>query len=198
MMVQHGFVELPYHVLEKAEMRHRHGCGLLLTSTRGHNLSDGELISFGCYEIEDLEAWYQYLLTRDDVDPEKNGILGQSMGGSLAIQYGQMNDNVQAVVTHSAFSSVADVFERGAETEFPSFPKWLLPVFSGTLVFWIEQELDCNVDDTNGKIWIQEISPRAVFIIDAEKNGRINLDAGELLYETANEPKAFWQCTVTK
>lgn len=193
-MLQHGWQELPYHMLEEAEMLHRHGYGSLLTSVRAHNFSDGEVASFGCKEMEDLDAFYQYLLTREDIDANRIGILGQSMGGSLVIQYAHENENIQALVSHSAFSSMPDVFEIGIKNNFPWIPHPFVGVVSKTMVFWMERELECDIRALDSKTWIHDISPRPVYIIDAELDTVVNRDGGELLFTAAGEPKEFWQC----
>ncbi len=193
-MLQHGWLELPYHMLEEAEMLHRHGYGALLTTVRAHNFSDGETVSFGCHEMEDLDAWYNTLLDRPEVDDQKIGILGQSMGGSLVIQYAHQNENIKAVVTHSAFSSMPDVFQVGIKNNFPGIPDWFAGIFRETMVFWLDNILDCDIKSISAKTWIADISPRPVLVIDAEGDTTVNEDAGELLLEAAGEPVGFWQC----
>jgi uncharacterized protein len=90
-MMQHGYKSTRQELLNEAEMMYRHGYGVLLTTIRAHDHSEGELITFGMNEVNDMEAWYQYLLTRADVDANKIGILGNSYGGMLAIQYGRFS-----------------------------------------------------------------------------------------------------------
>jgi hypothetical protein len=63
----------------------RHGYGILITSFRAHDLSEGELVTMGRDEMLDLEAWYQHLLTLEDVDPNRIGALGESMGATVDI-----------------------------------------------------------------------------------------------------------------
>jgi len=114
-MAQHGYTSDRRELLEEAAMLNKHGYGVLLTSVRAHDLSDGEVISFGFNEMQDLEAWYQYLRKRGEVDPDRIGILGNSMGGSLVIQYAAQNDNIRATVAHSAFSSLDDTVATSVE-----------------------------------------------------------------------------------
>jgi fermentation-respiration switch protein FrsA (DUF1100 family) len=187
-MAQHGYKSDRTEMLEEAEMLHRHGYGVLVTSVRAHDLSEGELVSFGYREMQDLEAWYQYLLARDDVEPGKIGILGNSMGGSLAIQYTAENGEIKAVVGHSAFSSLDDTVATSIQhfTGLPSFP------FAPMIVFWAEQEVGFDSSSINAKNWIAEISSRPVFLIQGGADEIISVTSGELLYEAAGEPKELW------
>src|SRR5215510_3898601 len=68
-MMQHGYKSTRQEMLNEAEMMHRHGYGILLTTVRAHDHSEGEMITFGMNEVKDLDAWYQYLITRPDIDP---------------------------------------------------------------------------------------------------------------------------------
>lgn len=86
-IAQPGYKANRDEMLNEAEMLYRHGYGVLIDSVRAHDRSDGELISFGYREMQDLEAWYRYVLTRPDARPDRIGLLGNSMGGSLIIQY---------------------------------------------------------------------------------------------------------------
>ena len=77
-LMQHGYKSDREEMLNEAEMMYRHGYGVLLTTVRAHDYSEGELITFGIHEVDDMDAWYRYLLTRSDIDPERIGILGNS------------------------------------------------------------------------------------------------------------------------
>jgi fermentation-respiration switch protein FrsA (DUF1100 family) len=187
-MAQHGFKSDRTGLLEEAAMLSEHGYGVLLTSVRAHDLSEGEVISFGLNEMQDLESWYQYLLTRDEVDPDRIGILGNSMGGSLAIQYSAQNENIRATVAHSAFSSLDDTVATSIEyfTGLPAFP------FAPAIVFWAEQEVGFDSSEISAKIWIGQLSPRAVLLLQGGADTAISPESGQLLYDAAGEPKELW------
>ncbi len=187
-MAQHGYKGNRTGMLEEAAMLSEHGYGVLLTSVRAHDQSEGELISFGLNEMQDLEAWYQYLLTRNEVDPDRIGILGNSMGGSLAIQYSAQNENIGATVAHSAFSSLDDTVATSIEyfTDLPAFP------FAPAIVFWAEQEVGFDSSEVNAKTWISELSPRPVLLLQGGADTAISPESGQLLYDAAGEPKELW------
>jgi fermentation-respiration switch protein FrsA (DUF1100 family) len=187
-MAQHGYKGNRTGLLEEAAMLNEHGYGVLLTTVRAHDLSEGELISFGYYEMQDMEAWYQYLLTRSEVDPEKIGILGNSMGGSMAIQYAVQNEKIQATVAHSAFSSLDDTVATSIEffTGLPAFP------FAPAIVFWAEQEVGFNSSEVSAKTWIRRLSPRPVLLLQGGADTVISADSGQLLYDAAGDPRELW------
>lgn len=187
-IAQHGYKSDRRSLLEEADVLARHGYGVLVSTVRAHDESDGQVISFGYHEMQDLQAWYEFLLTRPEVDPERIGMLGNSMGGSLVIQYAAENPAVKAVVAHSAFSSLDDTVSTSVEafTGLPSFP------FAPAIVFWAEQELGIDSSEVNAKLWIGAISPRPVLILQGGQDEAISVESGQLLYDAADEPKELW------
>ena len=187
-MMQHGYKSTRKELLNEAEMMYRHGYGILLTTVRAHVYSEGELITFGMNEVDDLDAWYEYLLTRGDIDPDRIGILGNSFGGMLAIQYAAQNENIKGVVANCAFSSLNDTVSTSVEyfTDLPSFP------FAPLIVFWAERETGFKTDDIDTTQWIAQISPRPVFLMQGGADVVISAESGQRLYDAAGEPKELW------
>lgn len=187
-IMQHGYKSTRKELLNEAEMLHRHGYGVLLTTVRAHDFSEGELITLGVEEMADMEAWYQYLLTRDDIDHERIGILGNSFGGMLAIQYAAQNENIKAVVANCAFSSMPDTVATSVKyfTGLPEFP------FVPLIVFWAEADTGIKMEEIDTTKWIPLISPRPVFLMQGGADTVISPSSGQRLYDAAGEPKELW------
>lgn len=187
-ILQHGYKSTREELLNEAEMLYRHGYGLLLTTVRAHDYSEGEMITFGMYEVQDMDAWYQYLLTRADIDANRIGMLGNSFGGMLAIQYTAQNQNIKAVVADSAFSSLDDTVSTSVTyfTDLPAFP------FAPLIVYWAERETGFKTEDIDATKWIAQISPRPVFLMQGGADVVISANSGQRLYDAAGEPKELW------
>jgi dipeptidyl aminopeptidase/acylaminoacyl peptidase len=187
-MMQHGYKSDREELLNEAAMMYRHGYGVLLTTVRAHDASDGERITFGVQEVHDMEAWYRYLLTREDVDADKIGILGNSYGGMLAIQYAAQNNNIKAVAANCAFSSLDDTVSTSVTyfTDLPAFP------FAPLIVLWAERETGFRTEEIDATKWIAKISPRPVFLMQGGADVVISADSGQRLYDAAGEPKELW------
>ena len=187
-IMQHGYKSTRDELLNEAQMMQAHGYGVLVTSVRAHDQSEGELITLGYYEMQDMEAWYQYLISRDDIDPEKIGIIGNSYGGMLSIQYAAQNENIKAVVANCAFSSMSDTVSTSVRhfTGLPDFP------FVPLIVFWAENMTGIQMEEIDTTQWIPDISPRPVFLMQGGKDTVISPESGQILYDAANEPKELW------
>jgi len=187
-ILQHGYKSTRAELLNEAKMLYQHGYGILLTTVRAHDYSEGEMITFGMHEVQDMDAWYQYLLTRDDIDATKIGMLGNSFGGMLVIQYAAQNENIKAVVADSAFSSLNDTVSTSVTyfTDLPAFP------FAPLIVYWAERETGFKTEDIDATEWIAQISPRPVFLMQGGADVVISANSGQRLYEAAGEPKELW------
>jgi fermentation-respiration switch protein FrsA (DUF1100 family) len=187
-LLQHGYKSDRGEMLNEAVMLRRHGYGALLTSIRTHDMSDGQIITFGVNEMKDMKAWYAFARARPEVDPEKIGILGNSLGGSLAIQLAAEEPGIRAVATNSAFSSLEDTIETSVKfyTGLPPFP------FVPMITFWAEREAGFHVRDVDAKKWIGKLSPRPVLLMQGGKDIAISITSGQRLYDAAGEPKELW------
>jgi len=187
-MLVHGYKDSRSSMLGVAEILHHHGYQVLVASLRGHDLNDGEQVSFGLREMKDLEAFDEYLRARPGVDPNRLGLFGVSMGGTISIRFAAANPRMRALVSDCAFSSVADTVGTSVKffTGLPAFP------FAPAIVFWTERELGGSVDDLDAKQWIPQIAPRPVLLLQGGADQVVSPESGARLFEAAREPKELW------
>ena len=188
-MIQHGSPGGRQDGLYEAALLNEAGYSVLLGSFRAHDDCEGEIITFGYYEIQDIEAWHAYLLGRDEVDPERIGLFGESMGGGTSLLYGATDPGVQVIATASAFGLTQEVVESFIASEQPDLPTPLVPLLARMIVTWFERigELDTEALDTQAVI--ADISPVPVLIIHGGNDEKIGPNIGRQLYEDAAEPK---------
>jgi fermentation-respiration switch protein FrsA (DUF1100 family) len=187
-LLQHGYKSHRGEMLNEAAMLAKHGYGALIVSARAHDLSDGELITFGRHEIDDLQAWLDLARTFPDVRVPKFGVIGNSLGGTLVIQFAATRPEIGAVVANSAFSSLRDTVETSIRyfTGLPPLP------FAPLIEFWAEREGRFEADDIDAKRWIGRISPRPVLLMQGGDDIVISRDSGQRLYDAAGDPKTLW------
>ena len=105
-----------------ARMLARHGYGVLLFDRRGEGRSEGEPNSWGWGGDADVKAAIDYLQRRPDVDPERIGGIGLSVGGEMMIETAAETDELAAVVSEGAgartFSEDMDQEGEGAVAKY--------------------------------------------------------------------------------
>ena len=184
----HGYKADRGEMLNEAAMLARHGYGVLIPAMRAHDLSDGSVISFGAKEIDDLLQWVQFAAALPGVDESRLLLLGNSLGGTLAIQLAARTPAVRAVAANSAFSSLSDTLETSIRffTGMPPFP------FAPMIAFWAERATGIRVRDVDATRAIGRLSPRPVLLMQGGADEVISTSSGQRLYEAAREPKALW------
>ena len=189
LIVQHGYkMNRSAELLGIAALLAKRGYGVLLSSVRAHDVNGGEVISFGLEEMQDLTAWIEFVQQVDGVDPERIGIFGNSMGGSLAIQAAAQSTALKAVVAHSAVASIRSTVETSVRhfTGLPPFP------FAPMIMFWVERDWNINPSVLDFTQWIDDLSPRPVLLMQGGADVVIEPSSGQLLYDAAREPKEIW------
>ena len=187
-LVQHGYKDRLQSMLGVAAVLHRHGYQVMVMCVRGHDRSDGDLLSFGQREMPDIAAWYAYATAQPGVDVSKIAMFGVSMGGSLAIQYAASHPEIRAVVADSAFSSLDDTIDTSVRffTGLPPVP------FAPMIRFWAEREGGFPMSSVDAKEWVGHISPRPVLIMQGGADQVVSKTSGQKLFDAAREPKEFW------
>ena len=87
---------------KQARMLARHGYGVLLFDRRGEGESEGEPNSWGWGGDADVKAAIEYLQRRSDVDDDRIGGIGLSVGGEMMIETAAETDELAAVVSDGA------------------------------------------------------------------------------------------------
>jgi hypothetical protein len=85
-----------------ARLLARHGYGVLLFDRRGEGESEGDPNAFGWRGTRDLKGAISYLKSRSDVDPNRIGGVGLSVGGEVMLQAAAETDDFAAVVSEGA------------------------------------------------------------------------------------------------
>jgi dienelactone hydrolase len=101
-VLRHGASSTRTAVLDHAAVLHRNGYGVLMVDARGHGRSEGRAMDLGWWGELDVQGAVAFLLARPEVDPERIGVVGLSMGGEEAIGAAAVTPAVAAVVAEGA------------------------------------------------------------------------------------------------
>lgn len=106
-IVVHGSGNNRSHVLDEASVLASHGYGVLMLDIQGFGDSEGRANAFGWGGARDVHAAVSYLETRPEVDPDRIGGLGLSMGGEIMLQAAGESDALKAIVVEGATARTA-------------------------------------------------------------------------------------------
>lgn len=106
-VLRHGAGSTGADALDQAAVLAAHGYGVLVTDARGHGRSGGRAMDFGWYGDADVTAAVTYLSSRSDVDPDRIGVVGLSMGGEESLGALGADDRIAAVVAEGATARTA-------------------------------------------------------------------------------------------
>ena len=100
---------------KRAKMLANDGYGVLVFDRRGEGESEGDPNLFGWQGERDIHAAVKFLQGRRDVDPERIGGIGLSVGGEMMIEAAAESTALKAIVSEGASGrSVRDDFANGS------------------------------------------------------------------------------------
>jgi fermentation-respiration switch protein FrsA (DUF1100 family) len=184
----HGLGSNRGDLLEQAALLSKQGYGALLFDLRNHGQSQGEITTLGYVESEDVRAAVDYLLTRADVNPQRIGLVGMSMGGATVIRAAAHIPEIRAVIAEAAFTSIEDNLAHGvrALTGLSPFP------FAPLVAWFGEQEADMDMQLMRPIDEISQIAPRPILLIHGDQDLTVPVENSLALYQAAGEPKQLY------
>ncbi len=186
----HGILDNREQLLEPAAILASQGYGFLLYDARAHGTSGGKLSTYGHDEIKDVFAAVAYLEGRPDVEAQRLGIIGNSLGGITAIRAAARLPQLRVIIAESTLadfaSDIGKAFTRF--THLPAFP------FAPLTIFWGERITHISLKAIRPVRDIATLAPRPIFLISDLLDLIVDEPFdGELLYANAGEPKELWQ-----
>ena len=114
----------------------------------GCGKSQGEYISLGWYEREDVESVIDYLRKTNKVSTI--GLWGRSMGAVTAIMYGDRDPSVAGMVLDSAFASLKELIEELVKSRV-KLPEFILNQATKLVKSTISKKAKFNLDEIEPK-----------------------------------------------
>jgi pimeloyl-ACP methyl ester carboxylesterase len=187
-LVCHGLAHDKSSGIRYVQYLLKDGYDLVLMDFRNHGQSEGSITTYGFFEKHDLLGTIRYL--RDKGFQGKLGVLGASMGASIALLTAPETSDISGMVLDSPFASLQEMCNEWARktTKFPDlFIK--LPV----------QLAYCWLFLTY-RFWVPEIAPAIsaqsvrcpVFLIHGGADQRIPSFHSRQIYERLTGEKELW------
>jgi hypothetical protein len=170
---------------KRAKLLARHGYGVLLFDRRGEGQSEGDPNLFGWEGERDVHAAVRFLQGRPDVDPERIGGIGLSVGGEMMIAAAAESTALKAIVSEGASGrSVRDIVANPGTTWQEVIGNGIAT--GGTAVF------SNNPPPADLKSLVPKISG-AVFFVYGERGQSVEEPANKAFFAVAHAPRQLWE-----
>ncbi len=171
----------------RAESLWNRGFSIMTFDFQGCGESEGRHTSLGLREVGDLAAAIDHLAAVGDPGPV--GVVGNSMGGAVAILAAARDERIKAVVTDGAFAAAGRDFVAYA---FHGVSGLSSAFFQDAVVMASEWISGARLDRIRPVASIGLISPRPVMLIHGVDDGLVRVAEARQLHAAASEPKTLW------
>jgi len=170
---------------KRAKLLARHGYGVLVFDRRGEGESEGDPNLFGWEGERDVHAAVEFLRNRPEVDPDRIGGIGLSVGGEMMIAAAAESDALRAIVSEGASArSVRDIVANPGTT-------WSEVLGNG--VATLATSLFSNaLPPADLKSLVPKISGAVLFVY-GENGQPAEEPANRAFYAVAHEPRELWE-----
>jgi fermentation-respiration switch protein FrsA (DUF1100 family) len=146
-------------------------------------------VTLGGLEHLDLMSAVDYLVTRPDVDRDRIGAMGVSLGASTTLLAAADDARIKAVLDDSGFSDAPKVIGSSFE-HFIGLPPFLFAPVTLSIVH-LRTGIDVGAVRPVDVIW--RISPRPLLIIHCMNDTVVPPDNSDRNFAAARDPKQFWR-----
>jgi pimeloyl-ACP methyl ester carboxylesterase len=167
-----------------AEFLANAGYGVFMIDLRAHGSSDGDTSTFGLREADDVAGAADYLLTRLDVNGQKIGALGISLGAQAILRGALKTDCIRALVLDGL--GPTRLSDHGGRPK--SRQRWINYPYNW--IYYWAYEFMIGGSDTSVMEAIRQIAPRPILFI---ASGPKDIYFNRMFFEAAKEPKEIWE-----
>ncbi len=182
----HGYGGNRLAVMSQAVALAKAGFGVLLFDLRAHGHSEGRgTFARSKSLVSDAQAAVTFLQRRSDVDPERIGIFGVSVGGTMALQAAAGIAAIRAVMSDGAGAAAYDdLLPPGSIVD-----RLYLPL--NRLFFRMSARGISAAAMPANKTIMGRIAPRPLLLVATGRGSEYRLN--QQLLDAAAEPKSLWQ-----
>ncbi|PQO28170.1 alpha/beta hydrolase [Blastopirellula marina] len=188
-VVVHGIDGPSIEMLPHVAYLHRAGYHVLLYDNRGRGQSDGGFSTLGFLEWRDVLHAVTWMRNQPKVDSHKIGLHGLSLGAACVIMAAAEDRSIRGVLAESPFVSMPLMLGH-IGNKLTRLPTFLIGGLVRTVIDW---SLGTRLHIVEPFAAAKEISPRPLYIIDAEHDQLFPAETARTVYDAAGEPKQFWK-----
>ncbi len=140
------------------------------------------LVTLGANEVYDAQAALDFLQAAPEVDPDRIGAMGFSMGGATAIRLAARQTTIRGVVRDGGYASLEELFQPHKGDPLTAR---LLRIMMGLIFYW---QTGIEIQAVQPIEALQKISPRPVLLIYGESEA----DSGLAQFQASDETVSLW------
>lgn len=182
----HGYKDDHRFMLPYVMRFYDEGYNVFTQDNRNHGLSDGEYISMGWHDKDDIYAWLDYIVS---IDPDASIIVhGISMGGATTMMLSGLNHPaVVGYIEDCGYTSVWDIFETVINRDYhmPAFPVMHCCRILSNIIMKYDYKKSSSL------IQLSKCN-KPIFFIHGEKDDFVPLWMGKKCFESYNGPKDMY------
>ncbi len=182
-ILAHGYVDNRQFLLPEAAFLTRAGYGVLLFDFRGHGDSGSATATLGDHERRDLRAALDFVALQPDIDPDRIGGLGFSMGAATLVEVAAEDERLRAVVIESSYATLDDVIQQRLN---------LPGVLRDPLIRVFEQRENADLDAVRPVDELCQISPRPVLLIYGDQDDVLPPGSQQQMFAAACTSTEMW------
>lgn len=167
---------------------HEGGFATFMFDMSGSGLRRGEPVTFGYKERWDMLDAAAYLRTRSDVDPNRTGALGISMGAATALLAAAEDPGIKAIVSDSSYADLFGMVRPGISAFVSRRALFLAPF----IVRIAETMLGMKSGDIRPDHAAASLGDRPLLIIHGDCDPLTDPNSAQRLYDSASGPKEMW------
>jgi hypothetical protein len=171
---------------KRAKILARHGYGVLLFDRRGEGQSEGDPNLLGWQGERDIHAAVAFLQRRPDVDRERIGGIGLSVGGEMMIEAAAESTQLKAIVSEGASS-------RSVRDELANPGGGWQELIGNGVATMATAIFSNNLPPASLKSLVPKIAPGSVFFVYGERGQSPERPANQAFYAAAGGTKAIWE-----
>lgn len=170
-------------------MLHQAGFNVLMFDWRAHGRSDGDKVTFGVYEKEDLLGALDFLAGRGVM---RVGLMGLSMGANVALITAALSDRVAAVVCDSLPARLSSTLV-GYMVE-KRLPRPLAVIAAHLVLAWASFiEVGGNLFHVDAWRWAAHVGDTPVLLIHGDRDPLVSVDEIEEVFRLLPGQKVLWR-----